>query len=311
MSVLEDFKAFSASSDVSSAVAAIRALTRMLQRSTASTMMSLVVEIRSAADDLTSYGEYSISLKAGCDLFLNDVTRTFDDGRDFESCKRAIVERGERFMEKAVESRETIATHGERFIRDDATILIHGHSRVVTQVLLNAAKSKTFNVIITESRGVVGDGDGYVTAGILTKHSIPCTVILDSAVAYTMGKVDMCLVGASGVVENGGIVNKVGTYQLAVVANAFRKPLYVAAESYKFARLYPLNQDDLPSSKNQHAIVPCLDFGKSLQSENSELLQMTSPTSDYTPPSYITLLFTDLGVLTTAAVSDELIKLYS
>ena len=163
---------------------------------------------------------------------------------------------------------------------------IHGHSRVVTQVLLNAAKSKTFNVIITESRGVVGDGDGYVTAGILTKHSIPCTVILDSAVGYTMEKVDMCLVGASGVVENGGIVNKVGTYQLAVVANAFRKPLYVAAESYKFARLYPLNQDDLPSSKKQHAIVPCVELGKSLQSENSELLQMTSPTSDYTPFIY-------------------------
>jgi len=31
---------------------------------------------------------------------------------------------------------------------------------------------------------------------------------------------------------------------------------------------------------------------------------------DYTPPQYITLLFTDLGVLTPSAVSDELIKLY-
>lgn len=31
---------------------------------------------------------------------------------------------------------------------------------------------------------------------------------------------------------------------------------------------------------------------------------------DYTPPSYITLLFTDLGILTPSAVSDELIKLY-
>ncbi|PFX17293.1 Translation initiation factor eIF-2B subunit alpha [Stylophora pistillata] len=34
------------------------------------------------------------------------------------------------------------------------------------------------------------------------------------------------------------------------------------------------------------------------------------PVVDYTPPSYITLLFTDLGVLTPSAVSDELIKLY-
>lgn len=34
------------------------------------------------------------------------------------------------------------------------------------------------------------------------------------------------------------------------------------------------------------------------------------PMIDYTPPSLITLLFTDLGVLTPSAVSDELIKLY-
>ena len=39
-------------------------------------------------------------------------------------------------------------------------------------------------------------------------------------------------------------------------------------------------------------------------------MNLDNPTSDYTPPDFITLLFTDLGVLTTAAVSDELIKLY-
>ena len=34
------------------------------------------------------------------------------------------------------------------------------------------------------------------------------------------------------------------------------------------------------------------------------------PSRDYTPPCYITMLFTDLGVLTPSAVSDELIKLF-
>ena len=34
------------------------------------------------------------------------------------------------------------------------------------------------------------------------------------------------------------------------------------------------------------------------------------PLVDYTPPSYINLLFTDLGILTPSAVSDELLKLY-
>lgn len=58
----------------------------------------------------------------------------------------------------------------------------------------------------------------------------------------------MVIVGAEGVVENGGIVNKIGTFTCAMVAKAMNKPFYVAAESYKFARLYPLNQRDFPET---------------------------------------------------------------
>lgn len=43
------------------------------------------------------------------------------------------------------------------------------------------------------------------------------------------------LVGAEGVVENGGIINKLGTYQLAICAKAHNIPFYAAAESYKVA----------------------------------------------------------------------------
>ena len=44
------------------------------------------------------------------------------------------------------------------------------------------------------------------------------------------------LVGAEAVVENGGVINKLGTYQIALAAKAHNVPVYVAAESYKFAR---------------------------------------------------------------------------
>jgi translation initiation factor eIF-2B subunit alpha len=68
----------------------------------------------------------------------------------------------------------------------------------------------------------------------------------------------MVLMGAEGVVENGGIINKLGSFQIATVAKAMGKPVYVAAESYKFARLYPLNQRDLP---NEHS---SMDLGLKL-----------------------------------------------
>jgi hypothetical protein len=57
-----------------------------------------------------------------------------------------------------------------------------------------------------------------------------------------MEKVDLVLVGAHGVVESGGIINKLGTSTVAIVAAAMNKPLYVAVESHKFVRIFPINQ---------------------------------------------------------------------
>jgi translation initiation factor eIF-2B subunit alpha len=102
------------------------------------------------------------------------------------------------------------------------------------------------------------------------------------------------------VVENGGVINKLGTYTIAVCAKAHNRPFYVAAESYKFARLYPLNQRDLPMEAKP------LDLGPLLPAR----VGVDNPSRDYTPPAYIDLLITDLGILTPAAVSDELIQLY-
>lgn len=87
------------------------------------------------------------------------------------------------------------------------------------------------------------------------------TICLDAAAAYVMERVDIVLVGAEGVVENGGIVNKLGTYQLALAAKALGKPVYVAAESFKMVRLYPLNQQDLPEAEQP------VDFGRALPAE--------------------------------------------
>lgn len=48
------------------------------------------------------------------------------------------------------------------------------------------------------------------SARLFAERGIPTRVILDAAVGAIMEEVDLCLVGAEGVMENGGIVNKVG-----------------------------------------------------------------------------------------------------
>ncbi len=96
------------------------------------------------------------------------------------------------------------------------------------------------------------------------------------------------------------------------MAHALTKPFYVAVESYKFARMYPLTQKDtLQLSKTSGRTTgTAAKSALGLDASLAEKLLIDLPTVDFTPAQLMTLLFTDLGVLTPAAVSDELIKLY-
>ncbi|XP_020587415.1 translation initiation factor eIF-2B subunit alpha [Phalaenopsis equestris] len=298
-SVIDEFNYWRKKPDLAEAVAAIMALAAFIRSSEATTMMELEIELKKASDMLKSWDTTSISLSAGCDLFMRYVTRTSAlEYEDFNAAKLRLIERGEKFGEISLKARRTIAMLGQDFVFDGSTILVHGYSRVVLEVLkLAASNRKMFRVLCTEGRP---DRTGLRFSNELAQLGIPVKILIDSAVAYAMDEVDMVFVGADGVVESGGIINMMGTYQIALVAHCLNKPVYVAAESYKFARLYPLDQKDLTP-----AIRP-IEFGVPIPSG----VEVERNARDYTPPQFLTLLFTDLGVLTPSVVSDELIQLY-
>ncbi|XP_071686076.1 uncharacterized protein [Rutidosis leptorrhynchoides] len=298
-SVIDEFNNWRKQPDLAEAVAAIRALASVIRSSNATTMVELLTELKSASDSLKSWDTTSISLAAGCDLFMRYLTRTSAvDYEDFNSAKSRFLERAEKFGDISHKARKIIAMLGQDFIFNGCTILVHGFSRVVLEILKTAAETKkVFRVLCTEGRP---DRTGLRFSNELAKLDVPVKLLIDSAVAYIMDEVDMVFVGADGVVESGGIINMMGTYQIALVAKSMDKPVYVAAESYKFARMYPLDQKDM---------VPALrpvDFGVPIPSK----VEVEKSARDYTPPQYLTLLFTDLGVLTPSVVSDELIQLY-
>jgi translation initiation factor eIF-2B subunit alpha len=339
--VVEDFRRRVGSSPHTAiAVCAIQTLTSVVRQSSSTTMMGLEIELNSAVGALKACNPASISLAAGCELFSRYVTRASLDIPRFEECVARLLERGEQFSLMSSNSRATIAALVDRFISDGKVILTHGYSRVVQAVLVHAAQAgKNFSVLVTEGRP---NSDGYHAAAELVKAGIPVTLILDSAVAYSMDQVDLVLIGAEGVAESGGIINKIGTYQMSLCATMMKKPVYVAAESYKFARLFPLDQNDLPETKDQQppfrpavqlsantaagqvaapgtstsappaAIAASAEllFAPASAKQYADKLTMLNPSCDYTPPQFLTLLFTDIGILTPSAVSDELIKLY-
>jgi len=147
----------------------------------------------------------------------------------------------------------------------------------------------------------------YIIADRLRSAGIPTTLIVDTAVGFTLAKIDMVLCGAEAVDENGGVVNRAGSYQIAMACHALNKPFYVLCESYKFLRQLLFSQDDL--SKLVPPSEP-LQLFPSPQADSIATLPHISPIWDYTHPQFVTLLFTDLGALAPSAVSDELFKLY-
>jgi len=103
-----------------------------------------------------------------------------------------------------------------------------------------------------------------------------------------MDKVDFVLVGSEAVVESGGLINAVGSNQMAIIAKAENKPFYALAEryvpvvicdieehdssrmadnSYKFRRLFPLSQYDLPTHT-----PGILSFPQSTQLSDAEII---------------------------------------
>lgn len=285
----------------STGLAAIETLFTALENSRATTVNELNKELTEIVSGMAKTDYSSTSIRSATDLFRRFITLAppeLLDQRDFSKVLAFYRQRGKIFIERVAKSRAMIAKHARPFFRNNMNILTHSYSKVVLESLTAVHKAGTFvHVWVTESQP---DASGARMCEALQNEGIKVTLILDSAVGYLMERIDLVIVGAEGVMETGGIINKIGTFNVAICAKTMNKIFFVMAESIKFVKEYPLNQADIPEEFKYRTSVL----------ENGDL-SIEHPLVDYTPPQYINLLFTDLGILTPAAVGEELIKLYT
>ncbi|KAL0251005.1 hypothetical protein GEMRC1_000219 [Eukaryota sp. GEM-RC1] len=284
------------------AVLAVELLVTIIEESDANTIMDLNQQISEATDEMKKVSR-AISLTAGIALFRKFVSRTSDEF-DFQHCKSIFIDRGKQFVEHASNAKEVVSKSGPTLFLDGSVILTHGYSRVVCHLLACVAQQRQISVIVTESSPM---NNGYQTAEFLINNGVPVSIIADSAVASIMSKVTMVLLGADGITESGGIINQIGSCGICMIARHLGKSCYVAAESYKFTRLFPLDQDDV-EQYTEHSLYDT-PYREDVDMEALYKLK-EQKVVDYTPPQLIDLLITDIGILAPSAVSDELIKLY-
>ena len=133
-----------------------------------------------------------------------------------------------------------------------------------------------------------------LTAWECVRENIPVTVITDSMAAHCMqqGKIDLVIVGADRIAANGDTANKIGTYSLAIVAQAHDVPFYVAA---------PFSTIDFELSSGSQIPIEERDVAEIYQIEKTNLhiegADFYNPAFDVTPAHLIAGIITEQGVI--------------
>ena len=196
---------------------------------------------------------------------------------------------------------QRLVNHGVGLLPSDCRVLHHCH----TGAIATAGVGTALGVITAaHERGLLRHAwldetrprlqGAALSAWELGCLGVPCTVIVDGASGLLMrrGEVDAVLVGCDRVAANGDVANKVGTYNLALVARAHGIPFYVCAPGSSID-LTTVDGDAIPIEERDPQEVTTLR-GQRLAAPGASAW---NPAFDITPAHLITALVTEFGVL--------------
>ena len=183
-------------------------------------------QISKGMGNLIKYVRYSIS-------------RIPPDTNEAEA-KSILLEKMQTFLEeRVIFAGESIARYATAAIKDGDVVLTYGSSPLIRKVLLTACKSRSFRLVIIDSRPL---NEGLSTLSALS-HQIPCVYspLSGAAAAMKNHAVSVVLLGSSSLLSNGALLAPAGTAMVASIARARQIPVIVAAESYKFSEKVQLD----------------------------------------------------------------------
>ncbi|ORY63131.1 initiation factor 2 subunit family protein [Pseudomassariella vexata] len=304
-------------------IAAIEALIEVLGQSQVATVAETIDLVETQSAKLQCAVTNSIALSHGTHLFRQYLVMSLKqpgpEGKEtstqknFDIVRQHLLRNGRLFAQRAKNARERIAVNGRRHIHDGETILTYGGSRVVGTLLGRAAEKHDFGhfvddpirfkVIYAIDPALETESNKVIAA--LRAKGVPVATIPATAVSYAMSKVDMVIVGADAVTANGGIIARLGTFQIAQLAKENKKQFVVAAEQHKFGKTFPCGQFDYGFDQG------VIDFraGSTSTSYNKIPKETLAKPIDYTKPDYVNMFIADHKVLTPSEVAKEVIDM--
>ena len=268
----------------------------------------LINELKHAKKILFETRPTAVNLKWGLEKIMS-VTKYFES---VDEIKKSIIETAKQMADDDIKINMAIGKHGSILFNDNDTIMTHcnagalatvGYGTALGVIRATRDSGKNIKVIATETRPV--QQGSRLTAFELKHDGIDVTIIPDTAVGYTManGLVNKIVVGADRILRTGHVFNKIGTYQVAVIAKQHDIPFYVAA---------PLSTFDLESDpedvtieqRNPSEVTRIGDKNTAPDGVN-----VINPAFDMTPPELISGIITEKSIVK-APFEDSIKKLF-
>lgn len=270
------------------------------------------------ADKLERVGEYLCECRPTAVNLAWAVRRVTDVARQHEDPAQAWAAMLAEAHAMAVEDAETCRAIGEvgaELVPDGGGVLTHCNAGALATVAWGTALSvmyvahergRRFKVYADETRPLLQGA--RLTAYELAAAGLDVTILCDGAAASLLrsGRVDLVVTGADRIAANGDTANKIGTYSVALAAQAHGVPFYVAAPLSTFD-LSVASGDEIPIEERPDAEVR----GVGARVHAAAEAGCYNPAFDVTPAEMIAGIITERGLLkpvTTANIKDIFAK---
>jgi methylthioribose-1-phosphate isomerase len=258
----------------------------------------LLADLRAAGDVLCAARPTAVNLSWAVARLL----RRAESEPDPAAIPGALLAEAQALADEDVEINKRLGAHGAALIRDGDTILHHCNTGALATVdygtalgVIRAAhgQGKQIHVLVDETRPRLQGA--RLTAWELQQAGIPFTLIADNAAGHFMriGKVSIVLVGSDRTAANGDVANKIGTYKLAVVAQANGIPFYPCVPTSTVDLSLPTG-DDIPIEEREADEITGITYqGRPAAPEG---IRVANPAFDVTPHRYVTGIVTENGI---------------
>jgi methylthioribose-1-phosphate isomerase len=256
--------------------------------------------LRAVGEMLRHTRPTAVNLQWAIERILRRANQALNERCSLSHLAQVLRDEAQSIADEDFQACLNMGRYGAELIADGDILLTHcnagslataGWGTALAPMYVAHRAGKRLRVYVDETRPVLQGA--RLTAWELQQEGIPLTLITDSMAGYFMrhGGIKAIFVGADRIAANGDVANKIGTYSIAVLAQAHSIPFYVVA---------PRSTIDLKLSSGEQIPIEQRQPDEITHVRGVEIapagIDVANPAFDITPYPYVTAIITEAGI---------------